>query len=108
MTQVKFDPVAELMECLTVLMEYVDTADEFGTPIRISVDQERETVTAAWQTVELVQSLLAEHQHVTQLMNNVLAERNAALQAAQQAKGATGLVIANAGQARQYIREQGL
>lgn len=61
------DPHEELLTCLEILGEYVD-----ATPTDDADLYNSEFLTACWQTVELVQVLLHEHQTTVRLMNDLI------------------------------------
>lgn len=90
----------ELMACLEALAEYVDQTPEDDAEIYNS-----EHLTACWQTCELVMALLQEHNELLVRIK----EFNAllAMAKAEAAQKATGLVIAQSGDMRKYIAEQG-
>lgn len=86
------DPSAELLACLDILGEYVDSTPDDDPDLYNS-----EFLTACWQTIELASALLREHEEMAHLMNEFIA-------ANAEARNATKLVIAHAGEERKYIR----
>lgn len=61
------DPMLELLTCLDVLGEYVDS-----TPTDDADLYNSEFLTACWQTIELVSQLLQTHQELLGLMDEMI------------------------------------
>jgi hypothetical protein len=60
------DPLAELLTCLQVLGEYVDSTPDDAELYN------SEFLTACWQTIELVSQLLETHQELLALMDQMI------------------------------------
>lgn len=92
----KSDPHDELLNCLEVLADYVDSVCSCGEcPDECVRNEELET--ACWQTVELVQVLLHEHQSVVRLMNDLIQATQIAVEEQNKGRSATKLIVAAAG-----------
>lgn len=88
------DLQSELLACLEVLGDAVDAYPE--------PPEDAELLTALWQTIELVQVLLIEHQYAVSIIDDIVAQTEEKVAAAEQA---TGLIISNAGDMRRIIKE---
>lgn len=87
------DPMAELRECLRVLMTYVDeTPDDPAL-------YDSEFLTACWQTVELTSQLMREYEELVYLMQMAVDQY-------QEASKATKLVTASLADMRDITRER--
>lgn len=92
------DLTGELIACLEVLADWVDQ-----TPVDDAIIC-GEFFNAVWQVIELTQLLFSEHQALIEQMNEFI---GALALAKEEATKGTKLVIANAGDMKRYIQEDG-
>lgn len=88
-------------ELTAVLEALADWLDEYGEHFNED-DQHPELVAAVAQIIELTQLLLAEHGEAVQQINHIIGVMALAKQEAYDKT--TGLIVANAGDARKYIK----
>jgi len=89
------NPLDELYACLDVLGEYVDqTPDDPAL-------YDSEFLTACWQTIELVNRLINEHQALLGMVDELMAAVEEQLEERQKI---SKLVVANAGDVKRLIK----
>lgn len=86
---------AQLVACLEVLADYVDSTPDDDADLYNS-----EFLTAVWQTIELTQMLYAEHVRLQQEMNAFIGAMQMAKEEASQK-----LVVAQPGDVRRLAQE---
>jgi len=88
-------PLEELYACLEVLSEYVDqTPDD-------PVLYDSEFLTACWQTVELVHRLIADHQALLAIVDDLMA---AVAQELEERQKISKLVTAAPSDVKRYLK----